>query len=132
VGDGRTEGTSDRLHALWAKVGRARPDGDSYHLLLAHMIDVAMATRRLWQDMVPGPARAAVARELGVTVAEAEAWVALWAGAHDLGKGDRIPMAVASAQARSVGKVTGQAIRAVGGGNRGGNPPAADVRGCGV
>ena len=75
----------ERLNALWAKLPR-HGETAGYHPLLAHMIDVGQVARAMWRLVLPPAAREAVAEELGVEPEVAGGWVALWAGAHDLGK----------------------------------------------
>lgn len=50
------------------------------------MIDVGQVARAMWRDVLPEAACQTVAAELGVSTDRAGDWVALWAGAHDLGK----------------------------------------------
>jgi hypothetical protein len=75
------------LAILWAKLGhsaaRTKP---RYHPLLCHLLDVAVVARELWQSVLSVPARQHVADALGLDVDAAGAWIAFWAGVHDIGK----------------------------------------------
>ena len=70
---------------LWAKWSRGKGIG-SYHPVLCHLIDVAMATEALWRRALPGCWKERFASALNLEVAEAERCVVFWAGLHDLGK----------------------------------------------
>ena len=70
---------------LWAKWSRGKSIG-SYHPVLCHLIDVAMATEVLWYRALPERWKERFASALELEVAEAERCVVFWAGLHDLGK----------------------------------------------
>ena len=69
---------------LWGKTDSKGSGG--YHPLFCHMVDVGAVARKLWQDCLPLAARLEVARALDMSEQESQAWVALLAGLHDLGK----------------------------------------------
>ena len=89
------------LRVLWAKTG----EGGSWHPLICHMIDVAMVARHLWREVLSPAARARLATELGLSAAHAEAWIAFWAGLHDIGKASPAFAALKS-------RVRGEAVKA--------------------
>jgi len=70
------------LWLLWGKSGQ----GDSYHPLLCHMIDVGEVALALWRECLGAGFRRDVADWLGLNVANAGKAVAFWASLHDLGK----------------------------------------------
>jgi len=76
------------LWAKWNDVSKKNNTGKlpSYHPLLCHMIDVAVVTQRLWDDVVSSTLRRQWAEELGLEQSAARQWIAFWAGLHDLGK----------------------------------------------
>lgn len=71
---------------LWAKWSRGSKTVGSYHPVLCHLIDVAMATEALWRQVLPWRWKERFAAALELEVAAAERWVIFWAGLHDLGK----------------------------------------------
>lgn len=71
--------------ALWAKWSRGSGTG-SYHPVLCHLIDVAMATEALWQRVLPGRWKERIAAALGLDLPAAERCIVYWAGLHDLSK----------------------------------------------
>ncbi len=73
------------LLAFWAKLG-AHTYPEKYHPVLCHLIDVAVVARQVWDDVFRGPAKERFARAIGLSVEHCRAWVAFWAGAHDIGK----------------------------------------------
>jgi CRISPR-associated endonuclease/helicase Cas3 len=59
----------------------------AYHPLLCHMIDVAMVARLLWRDALSPAQHRWLTEQLGLPDEDAAGrWLALLAGAHDLGK----------------------------------------------
>lgn len=70
---------------LWAKLG-SNTYPDNYHSLLAHLTDVGCVARELLERHAPSVVRDRVAGTLGLPAADAAAWVAFWAAAHDVGK----------------------------------------------
>ena len=70
---------------LWAKWPRSKA-GTSYHPVLCHLIDVAVVTRLLWDEVLSPAWRRRIAAALGLSEAAAGAWIALFAGLHDIGK----------------------------------------------
>lgn len=70
---------------LWAKWegGRTPP---SYHPLLCHMIDVAVVSHLLWNDVVSPTLRQQWAAALGLEQAATGRWIAFLTGLHDIGK----------------------------------------------
>jgi len=51
--------------ACWAKLSRSK-EQTGYHPLLYHLIDVAVVTETLWNEVLPAAARQRVADDLGV------------------------------------------------------------------
>ena len=71
---------------FWAKLGNATWP-DQYHPVVCHLIDVGQVARRLWADVCRSKVRRWVTARLGLTDQDAAgAWLAFWAGAHDIGK----------------------------------------------
>lgn len=68
---------------LWAKWDRA---SDAIHPLPSHLMDAASVGRMLWRVALPPSTRQLLAAALGVGMEEAELWLALVCGLHDLGK----------------------------------------------
>ncbi|MEU6285811.1 CRISPR-associated endonuclease Cas3'' [Streptomyces sp. NPDC047028] len=54
--------------------------------LICHLLDVAAVFGTLWDALLDLKARQGIAAELGLSVSEARAVLACWAGVHDLGK----------------------------------------------
>ena len=69
------------LPLLWAKLSPA-----GYHPLRCHLLDVAAVAEALWQHAVPPVTRVDVATDLGLSDGDAQRWITLWAGLHDIGK----------------------------------------------
>jgi CRISPR-associated endonuclease/helicase Cas3 len=74
--------------AKWSKTGKNAPeDGETYHPLICHMLDVATVAHQLWGSALPGPTRERLTRHLGLRDERAAAaWVAFFTGLHDIGK----------------------------------------------
>jgi CRISPR-associated endonuclease/helicase Cas3 len=70
------------LLALWGKTG----DGNRYHPLLCHLLDVAVTARQLWRYALPRTLSTRISSSLGIVEDEAAHAVSLLAGLHDLGK----------------------------------------------
>jgi len=69
---------------LWAKWSRER---NSYHPLLCHLIDVAVVTQTMWNDVLSPSTRRDWTQHLGLDDEDtAGCWIAFWAGLHDMGK----------------------------------------------
>ncbi len=74
------------LLSFWAKLGNETWP-DKYHPVVCHLIDVAAVARRLWRDVCRSKVREWVTNRLGLADHDAAgAWLAFWAGAHDIGK----------------------------------------------
>jgi CRISPR-associated endonuclease/helicase Cas3 len=74
------------LSFLWAKLGNETWP-EKYHPLICHLIDVAYVTRGLWDHVFRPRVKAWVTIRLNLSSEdEAGAWLAFWAGAHDIGK----------------------------------------------
>jgi CRISPR-associated endonuclease/helicase Cas3 len=71
---------------LWAKLDESAGGVQTYHPLLAHLIDVAAVANALWHRTLTPAARRRMARALGLDEEAAARWVAFLAGLHDLGK----------------------------------------------
>ena len=56
------------------------------HPVICHLIDVAQVTYALWQQTLPAPLKAQMARALTLDVDETGRLIAFWAGLRDLGK----------------------------------------------
>ena len=71
---------------FWAKLGSAIWP-EKYHPVICHLIDVGQVARRLWSDVCRSKVREWVTDRLGLPDQDAAgAWLAFWAGAHDIGK----------------------------------------------
>jgi CRISPR-associated endonuclease/helicase Cas3 len=70
---------------FWAKLGSATWP-ETYHPVTCHLIDVGQVARRLWSDVCGSKVRQWVTARLGLSEDAAGAWLAFWAGAHDIGK----------------------------------------------
>jgi CRISPR-associated endonuclease/helicase Cas3 len=80
------------LFLFWAKTTHDKEQWPyAYHPLLCHMIDVAVVTLMMWEEVLPKAAKKRIARALGLPTNKAGlalagkivAWIA---GLHDLGK----------------------------------------------
>jgi len=76
---------SQDTFTLWAK-REETPSGFVRHPLICHLIDVAEVTRAMWSEVVPPAARESIAAAMGIDQTNAELWLTLWAGLHDIGK----------------------------------------------
>ncbi len=70
------------LH-LWAKASR---DGQRYHPLLYHLLDVAACAEGLWEYALTPEVRSQLAKDLGLTEKETRSLFVFLAAAHDIGK----------------------------------------------
>ncbi len=68
--------------SLWGKADRH----GGYHPLIAHMIDVGMVARAMWERSFTPALRARAAAWLGLSEDEAQRLLAFWIALHDLGK----------------------------------------------
>lgn len=68
---------------LWAKT--SGKEGIT-HPVICHLVDVAQVTHALWQQALPMPLKAQMAKTLQLDIDEAGRLIAFWAGLHDLGK----------------------------------------------
>jgi CRISPR-associated endonuclease/helicase Cas3 len=77
-----------RIWAKWSKTGENAPDeGETYHPLLCHMLDVATVARQLWANALPAPVRERLTGHLGLAdEATTAAWISFFTGLHDIGK----------------------------------------------
>src|SRR5262245_47430159 len=87
-----TEIPMEMLVRFWAKTTHNKDRyPNAYHPLICHMIDVAVVTQMMWEEVLPKAAKKRIARSLGLPVDKAGlkltgrivAWIA---GLHDLGK----------------------------------------------
>lgn len=74
---------SERLHALWAKIGDSK---ESRHPLLWHLLDVAAIAGALWDRYVSATARTRLQETLDVDADAARGWFCWLAAMHDIGK----------------------------------------------
>jgi len=73
------------LHLLWAKSGKTETgEGDRYHPLLFHMLDVAAVAGLVWDNCLSPALRRRLQGALGVM--DARALAVFGSGAHDIGK----------------------------------------------
>lgn len=70
------------LLTFWGKTA----DGDAYHPLLYHLVDVACVAHTLLTDALPAPVCAVLAQTLGLSDVQMPSVTAYLAGLHDLGK----------------------------------------------
>jgi CRISPR-associated endonuclease/helicase Cas3 len=75
----------ETLLKLWAKCRGDPPDEVRYPLLF-HMLDVALVTQEIWNNLLQSDARRLLANSLSLTEEEARAWISFWTGLHDIGK----------------------------------------------
>lgn len=77
-----------RLWAKWLKTGKTTPlEDETYHPLICHMLDVATVAHALWKSGVPAQTRERLTAHLELQdEGAAGAWIAFFAGLHDLGK----------------------------------------------
>ncbi|MEU8625636.1 CRISPR-associated helicase Cas3' [Streptomyces sp. NPDC048669] len=67
---------------LWGKEsGLSRP-----YPVVCHLLDTGAVFQELWDVVLSGETRTAIADALGLSVAEARTVVSFWAGLHDIGK----------------------------------------------
>jgi CRISPR-associated endonuclease/helicase Cas3 len=79
--------TQTNPYIFWAKTSPDRENApNAYHPLMCHMIDVAVVTLLMWQEVLPQAATNRIARALGLPLDLAGRVVAWIAGMHDLGK----------------------------------------------
>ena len=70
---------------VWAK-GKPQTAEAPWHPLDAHLADVAAVAEALWTSALPTETKRWFATGLGLPPGQAGAWVAFWAGLHDIGK----------------------------------------------
>jgi CRISPR-associated endonuclease/helicase Cas3 len=70
--------------ALWAKERGC--EGERYHPLPYHLLDVAAVAEAVWDEVLTSGEREDMARRLALTPPDARRWVSFLAGAHDVGK----------------------------------------------
>lgn len=70
--------------ALWAKDRGCQ--GERYHPLPYHLLDVAAVAEAVWDQVLTVGERDAIGRRLNLPVDEARHWVSFLAGSHDVGK----------------------------------------------
>ena len=73
------------LAIFWAKTDREHQTA-AYHPLGCHLLDVGLVVRAMWNDLLPGATRRAVAKTLETDENTAGGWISFWAALHDLGK----------------------------------------------
>ncbi|WP_307671521.1 CRISPR-associated helicase Cas3' [Streptomyces sp. V2I9] len=67
---------------LWGKEsGLPRP-----YPVVCHLLDTSAVFQQLWDVVMSGETRSAIAGALGLSVAESRSVVSFWAGLHDIGK----------------------------------------------
>lgn len=78
---------------FWAKTTHNKDKfPNAYHPLICHLIDVAVVTKKIWDDVLPRATKERIARSFGETNFDEESLekigliIALIAGLHDLGK----------------------------------------------
>ena len=72
--------------SFWAKLGNATWP-EKYHPVVCHLIDVGQVARRLWSDVFGRRCGNGSRPGSGWPDQDAAgAWLAFWAGAHDIGK----------------------------------------------
>lgn len=71
--------------ALWAKIPKEQRF-PTYHSLIYHLIDVGMVAREIWYTALASACRKALTEVLGLSEADAAAWIGFIASAHDIGK----------------------------------------------
>jgi CRISPR-associated endonuclease/helicase Cas3 len=75
---------------FWAKISQTSEK--SFHPLICHLIDVAVVTHKIWQEVLPKATKERIANAFGETIFDKETLerigllVAFIAGMHDLGK----------------------------------------------
>ncbi len=67
---------------FWAKTSQTSEK--SFHPLICHLIDVAVVTQKIWQDVLPNATKRRINKAFGVE--NPESLVAFISGLHDLGK----------------------------------------------
>ena len=75
-----------RRWSLWAKWSDASQSPATYHPVICHLIDVAQVARLLWDTIYARPHRERLADAFQLDQPTTAAWVAFFAGLHDLGK----------------------------------------------
>ncbi len=75
-----------KIDRLWAKIGLGSAYGDGFHPLPYHLLDVANASRELWDAFVPAAIRTGWAEALRTDESKAGDLVSFWVGLHDIGK----------------------------------------------
>jgi CRISPR-associated endonuclease/helicase Cas3 len=74
----------NELLKFWAKTSKNEKLPNAFHPLICHLIDVAVVTQKMWQDVLPNAAKNRINQAFGIE--DAEYLVAFIAGLHDLGK----------------------------------------------
>lgn len=80
----------DSILKFWAKT--SSESETAFHPLICHLIDVAIVTQKMWQDVLPEATKVRIARAFGETSFDKKtlerigSLVAFIAGLHDLGK----------------------------------------------
>ena len=77
---------TNELLPLWAKLSREDTALRSYHPLLCHLIDVGAVARVMWESVLSPWTKRHIADAFTLDEAAAGAWVAFFAGSHDIGK----------------------------------------------
>ncbi len=83
---GTNDTLAESLMPLWAKLPKETA-AHSYHPLICHLIDVAMVTRVMWDDVLSRWTRRRVSGVLGLDEDAAGQWITFFSGSHDIGKG---------------------------------------------
>lgn len=88
-------------YAVGKLAAKFSADGQRYHPLICHMVDVAAVAEALWRDCLSERTKVLLASGLRLDEASAARWVAFLAGAHDLGKATPVFQAKGSSDRRS-------------------------------
>ncbi|MFF1716919.1 CRISPR-associated endonuclease Cas3'' [Streptomyces sp. NPDC058268] len=75
-----------RLWGKAARLGKNARGTDNAHPLICHLLDTAAVAEVVWDVLLTGHQRGVVAGALQVSLEQARALAAFWAGLHDVGK----------------------------------------------
>lgn len=72
---------------FWAKTSKDSNQSNAFHPLICHLIDVAVVTKKIWDEVLPAATKNRIAKDFGETdVEKVGLLIAFIAGLHDLGK----------------------------------------------
>ena len=74
----------DSILKFWAKTSKEENLPNAFHPLICHLIDVAVVTHKMWQEVLPKATKERINQAFGIE--DGGKLVALIAGLHDLGK----------------------------------------------